>query len=200
MEELTTEEIAQRTGKTKRTVQRWIASGQLATEPLSGNRYAVHAVDLEELSQPDHATKNFQPRTRMPSYDELYDKYIHLQFEVEDLEERVRYLEARLDQVLSRPVRSTPTRTTTKRKKRDARKYLPWDYTPWRPFATMHNIPHSAVKKAVEQGQLSVERGNWKFGGVSVKEAFNSYECQLFYTHFHHLARFEPCIDCPHQG
>ena len=201
MEELTTEEIARRTGVTKRTVQRWIASGQLAAEALRSNRYAVNEIDLVELARPDHATKTFQPRAGQPSYEELYDKYIHLQFEVEDLDERVRSLEMRLDQVLARPVRSNTLRTpATRRKKRDTRKYLPWGYTPWRAFAKTHGIPHSAVLKAVKEGHLYVERGNWKHGGSSVKEAFDEYECQLFYNHFHLQPRFEPCDECPHRG
>jgi excisionase family DNA binding protein len=198
MEELTTEEIARRAGVTKRTVQRWIASGQLAAEPLRGNRYAVNEVDLVELARPDHATKSFQPRAGQPSYEELYDKYIHLQFEVEDLDERVRYLETRLDQLLSRPIRSTTT--TTRRKKRDSRKQLPWGYTPWRAFAKTHGIPESAVLKGMKEGHLYVERGNWKYGGYSVKEAFDEYECQLFYNYFHLQPRFEPCDECPHKG
>ena len=89
--------------------------------------------------------------------------------------------------------------TTTRRKKRDTRKLLPYDYTPWRAFARLHGIPESTVARAIKEQTLYVERGNWKSGGRTVTEAFDYYERELFYDHFHTHPKFESCEDCPHK-
>ena len=201
-EEMTTGQMARRVGVTQRTVQRWIKSGELQAKGIRGGYYVINPLDLVELSLPirDDAT----PKEKRLSYDELYDKYIEVRFDMEDLAHRLGQAEAAIERLnrrfaeLSKGGGQRKT-TTTRRKKRDTRKLLPYDYTPWRPFAKLHGIPESAVLKAVKAGHVFIERGNWLYGGRTVKQAFDYYECELFYNHFHAHPKFEECEDCPHK-
>jgi excisionase family DNA binding protein len=201
-EEMTTAQMARQVGVTQRTVQRWIKSGELAAKTIRSGYYAINPLDLVELSLPlrDNAT----PKEKRLSYDELFDKYIEVRFDLEDLQHRLGHAEAAIERLnrriaeLSKPGGQRKT-TATRRKKRDTRRRLPYDYTPWRAFAKLHGIPESAVLKAIKEQHVYVERGEWIYGGRTVKEAFDYYECELFYNHFHTHPRFEACDDCPHK-
>jgi excisionase family DNA binding protein len=198
-EELSTAQMAERAGVTQRTVQRWIKSGELQAKPIRGGYYAINPLDLVELSLPLRADAT--PKEKRLSYDELFDKFIEVQFDLDDLLHRLGQAEDKIERLNRRVTELTRERktTTTRRKKRDTRKLLPYDYTPWRAFARLHGIPESTVARAIKEQTLYVERGNWKSGGRTVTEAFDYHERELFYDHFHTHPKFESCEDCPHK-
>ncbi len=199
MEELTTAQMAERAGVTQRTVQRWIKSGALQAKATRSGYYAINPLDLVELSLPLEASAT--PKEKRLSYDELFDKFIEVQFDLDDLLHRLGQAEDKIERLNRRVTELTRERktTTTRRKKRDTRKLLPYDYTPWRAFARLHGIPGSTVARAIKEQTLYVEHGNWKSGGRTVTEAFDYYERELFYDHFHTHPKFESCENCPHK-
>jgi len=190
--------MAERASVTQRTVQRWIKSGELQAKPIRGGYYAVNPLDLVELSLPLRADAT--PKEKRLSYDELFDQYIEVRFDLDDLQHRLGQAEDKIERLSRRIAGLTRDRktTATRRKKRDTRRLLPYGYTPWRTFAREHGIPESAVLKAVREGHVYRESGNWVSGGRTVRQAFDAYECQLFYNHFHAHPRFKRCDDCPH--
>jgi len=197
-EELTTAQMARQVGVTQRTVQRWIKSGELQAKPIRSGYYTINPLDLVELSLP--LRSDATPKEKRLSYDDLFDKYIEVQFDLDDLQHRLGQAEDTLERVNRRVAELARERkaTTARRKKRDTRKLLPYDFTPWRAFARLHGIPESTVARAIKEQTLSVERGNWKSGGRTVTEAFDDYEREVFYDHFHTHPKFAPCEDCPH--
>ncbi|MHB8596696.1 MAG: helix-turn-helix domain-containing protein [Ktedonobacteraceae bacterium] len=198
-EELTTAQMATRAGVTRRTVQRWIKNGELHATAIRSGYYAINPLDLVELSLPLRADTT--PKEKRLSYDELFDTVIEVKFDLDDLQYRLGQAEDKIERLNRRIAELTrkPTTTTTRRKKRDTRKLLPYDYTPWRAFARLHGIPESTVERAIKEQTLYVERGNWKFGSRTITEAFDDYECELFYEHFRAHLKFKPCEDCPHK-
>ena len=48
------------------------------------------------------------------------------------------------------------------------------------------------MARAIKEQTLYVERGNWKSGGRTVREAFDYYERELFYDHFHTHPNLNP--------
>jgi hypothetical protein len=54
------------------------------------------------------------------------------------------------------------------------------------------------VRKAVEDGRLFVERGNWRDGYRRVKVAMDERGCAIFYELFHQHPKFHWCDECPH--
>ncbi len=107
---------------------------------------------------------------------------------MDDLQHRLGQAEDKIDKLSHRMAEPTREReaTATRHKRRDTRKLLPYyDYTLWWAFARLHGIPESTVAIAIKEQTLSAERGNWKSGGRTVTEAFDDYERELFYDHFH---------------
>ena len=87
MEELTTAQMAERAGVTQRTVQRWIKSGELQAKPIRSGYYAINPLDLVELSLPLRVDAT--PKEKRLSYDELFDKFIEVQFDLDNLLHRL---------------------------------------------------------------------------------------------------------------
>jgi hypothetical protein len=125
MEELTTAQMAKRASVTQCTVQRRIKSGELQAKPIRSCYYAINPLDLVELSLPLRADAT--PKEKRLSYDELFDKYIEVQFDLDDLQHRLGQAEDKIEKLSRRIAELTRERktTTARRKKRDTRKLLP---------------------------------------------------------------------------
>jgi hypothetical protein len=220
MEELTTAQIAARVGKTERTIQCWIRSGKLPARPLADSRYGVNQADLEHLRLPEHLSETGASvlevmQLRYPSE----EKYEQMQYSIGDLTERledaekqIERLQYRFDQVL-KEVRENATgkkrastRRTSSKKKRQRLKLgdiyldsiLPLDLESLTVFAEQHNVPWSAVTRAIKDDQLFPERGTWKDGWRTVKVAIDERERKTFYELFHERPAFKRCDGCPH--
>lgn len=220
MEELTTAQIASRVGKTERTVQRWIRSGKLPARPLADSRYGVNPQDLEHLRLPEHLSETGASvlevmQLRYPSE----EKYEQLQYGIDDLTERledaekkIERLQYRLDQILKEVrqkdtgKKKAPARRTSTKKKRQRLKLgdiyldsiLPLDLVSLTAFAEQHNVPWSAVTRAIKDYQLFPERGTWKDGWRTVKVAIDERGCETFYELFNTRPTFKRCDGCPH--
>jgi excisionase family DNA binding protein len=159
-EELTTAQMARRVGATQCTVQRWIKSGELPAKATRSSHYAINLLDLVELSLPLRADAT--PKEKRLSYDELFEKFIEVQFDLDDLPHRLGQAEDKIERLNRRATELNRRRkaTTTRCKKRETRRLLPYDYTPWRAFARLHGIPESTVAGAIKEQTLHVERGN----------------------------------------
>jgi excisionase family DNA binding protein len=199
-ETLTTAQMAERAGVTQRTVQRWLKCGELHATVLRGGQYIINPLDLVELSLPIRADAT--PKEKRLSYDELFDTFLEVRLDQEDVLYRLNQAEENIERLTRRVAdlakSGQPKKTAAPRRKRDTRKRLPWGYEPVSIFTRMHGIPSSTVAKAMKEQAIYAERGNWKWANTTIKQAFDDDECRLFYEHFHTHPKFTPCDDCPH--
>lgn len=197
LEELTTTQMAERVGVTVRTVQRWLKSGQLPAQPLPDGRYLVDGLALISLPLTLHSNGIKSPRR---STDELYDRYIDVRLEVEQLTERLAQAERRIERLTRQVADLTkakgPAPKPGRRKK--PTKWVPIDYVPCIDFARLHWVPISTVRQAIAEGRITVQTGAWKWGGRIIREMLDEEGCAQFYERFHAHPRFQACQDCPH--
>jgi len=202
-EDLTTQEMAEQSEVTVRTVQRWLKSGRLKAEVLPHGKYRVNPFDLVELSLPLTERAAATPKKRRLSYDELHDTMIHLTFELEALDIRLEKAERTIEQLKKQGASTSRTPPTSAKKKRTSKARsttLPSDLVTWRSFARLHDIPERSVAKAIKDDLLWPERGYWKVKGVVVKEALDYGGRKQFVELFERFPTFRECDECPHSA
>lgn len=99
------------------------------------------------------------------------------------------------------PVTHTPaarSQTPTTAKRQPSQNTLPDGLIGYRAFASLHDIPESTVKHAIDRGDLSTTQGSWKSGQAIINHAFNAEQKRAFYEQYAGLPRFKPCTECPH--
>src|SRR5258708_30193506 len=73
---------------------------KLAAKTIRSGYYVINPLDLVELSLPLRADAT--PKEKRLSYDELFDKYIEVRFDLQDLQHRLGHAEAAIERLSRR--------------------------------------------------------------------------------------------------
>jgi len=103
MQEVTAIEAARLTGRSDRTIRRWIAKGTLPARQIAPNRYAIKVSDLTKVTGHDSPDAALLGRVT-----QLEEAYREQQARIQELEQRIEGLQSNLDTTTGQRPDTTP--------------------------------------------------------------------------------------------
>jgi len=208
MEEYTVQDAARLLHVSEKTVYRWIETGKLKARKYGIQHFilksSVERVVLSRPVQPSAEETGLEAlQQRLDTIEQRINDLSTL-FDVQDL--RISELEEklqRLEQTQEPPQPVTPEREVrqpphTPAASQAVKSTIPVGYALVRHFNTIHGLKDTTVSRRINEGILSVTRGEWQHGSTVVRQVLSPEQQALYYRMLHTSPGFTQCKDCPH--